>query len=107
MNDGLNTAKLRKLADMMERVRGLDAEMPAQTLLTLLLVAAGGSEGVRQTTISEKLESKSAASRIIAILSFERHDLISVETEEDRRFRRLKLTAKGHREVKRLLECLD
>lgn len=107
MNDGIDTTKLRKLVDMMDRIRGLDPEMPAQTFLALLMVAASGEEGILQSDISQKLDSAASASRILASLSFERHGLVTVETVmENRRFRRVRLTSKGEKEVRRLLDCL-
>ena len=104
---------LEGLAAAIEVFRKLDAEMPAQTMLTFLLVAR--NPGINVGKLVERLGiAQSSTSRNVAYLSKwrayleEGHDLIeAVEDPRDRRTKTVDLTAKGRRLAEKLARTLD
>ena len=98
-----DVAGLEGLAAAIKVFRELDAEMPAQTILTFLLVAQ--NPGIKVGELVTRLDiAQSSTSRNVAYLSkwraFEEegHDLIeAVEDPKDRRTKVVNLTAKGKR----------
>jgi DNA-binding MarR family transcriptional regulator len=100
---------------VLEVIRQIDPEMPAQTLQTLLLVAEAGEEGLMQHELGPKLGmSKAATSRNVLVLSKSKGPglpgpglIESEEVPENRRLRRITLTPKGERLVEKLRVLLD
>ena len=100
------------LAAAIEAFRELDQEMPAQTILTFLLVAQ--NPGIKVGELVERLGiAQSSTSRNVAYLSkwraFEEegHDLIeAVEDPRDRRTKTVNLTAKGKRLAEKLARVI-
>lgn len=96
---------LPKLIEAIEAFRRLDPEMPAQTILAFLLVAEAMPDGALQNELGIRLNlSPSAIQRNITFLSHERsvgvpgHNLVNVEiVPENKRLRRVRLTATGER----------
>lgn len=110
-----NEPSLNRLVGLMELVRQVDPEMPAQTIQTLLLVAEAGEAGLMQHELGPKLGmTKAAASRNVLVLSKLKGPGVpgpglieSEELPENRRCRVVRLTSKGHKFVEKMKAFLD
>ena len=109
------SGSLPRLAEVVEAVRQLDKELPAHVLLMLLTVAQSGDEGVLQHELAQKVGMDSGmACRHVARLGPNRGvglpgmGLLDSEiVPENRKLRRVKLSAKGRRFIERLNKILD
>lgn len=92
---------LGKLQEAIEVLRKLDAEMPAQTAVTFLIVAQ--EPGISMAELTDRLKiAQSSTSRNVAYLSEWRaykkpgHNLVEAfENPQDRRAKVVDLTSKG------------
>lgn len=104
------TDTIPKIIELMKEVRKFDPEMPAQTLMTFLLVASTGANGVLQSELGPTLGiTQAAVCRNVAFLGNFKgpgqpgHGLVDAEiVPENRRLRRITLTAKGKEFADRL-----
>lgn len=102
-----------RLIQLMETLRAIDPEMPAQTVLTFLLVA--DEPDVTMRDLQTRLGLSSAAtSRNVAALSKHHRlgkdgaDVIEAyEDPTDRRYKRVRLTPKGTALTRRIAQIIS
>lgn len=110
-----NSGTLNRAIGMLEKIRTIDPEMQAQTVLTLLMVAR--NPGISQVDIATKLDiAKSTVSRNVTALGDYKkqrstrggYGFIEQRIDpENRRYRQLYLTPEGEQAVNQLLAPLD
>lgn len=106
---------LAKMAGLVEVFRQLDADMAVPTILVFLTVAQSMPEGIMLHELSRKLGLSGATGhRNVSFLTKERtfgvpgYDLLVSETvPQDRRQRRVRLTAKGEKFLAKLIRQLE
>lgn len=90
-----------KLIQLMETLRAIDPEMPAQTVLTFLYIAQEPNISMRDLQAKLGLASSSTSRNVAALskhhkLGKEGADVVEAyEDPVDRRYKRVRLTGKG------------
>ena len=106
---------LTKMAGMIEVFRQLDTDLAVPTMAVLLMVARSMPEGILLHELSRACGlSAASGQRNVSFLTKERafgvpgYDLLSSETvPQDRRQRRVKLTAKGEKFIAKLTKLIE
>jgi DNA-binding MarR family transcriptional regulator len=104
---------LGKLQEAIQLLRELDAEMPAQTAVTFLIVAQ--EPGISMAELTDRLKiAQSSTSRNVAYLSrwraYEKpgHNLVEArENPQDRRAKVVELTSKGEKLAEALVKAVS
>lgn len=110
MNASQQNNALLTLLRKMEHVRAVDPEMPAQTLCSLLLISSKPGRMISEISKELGIAVSSATRNVFSLAKWKTPgtpglDLVRAEEDEqDRRIKRLYLTAKGERFVQQLTE---
>lgn len=108
-------ADIFKLTGVIETIRQVDPELPVHTVLIYLLVADAMPEGILMHELAKKAGvSAAVCQRNVSFLTKEKgfgipgYDLLTSEiVPQDRRQRRVKLSAKGEKFLAKLMKQLE
>jgi DNA-binding MarR family transcriptional regulator len=104
---------LGRLIQLMEMLRAIDPEMPAQTVLTFLIIADEPDISMRDLQNRLGLASSSTSRNVAALSKHHRlgkdgADVVEAyEDPADRRYKRVRLTGKGAALTRRISQLVN